>query len=296
VVTWKSRRYWQKLLLFAFSILVIGLLGGTTLMFRQGALGFVHPARSLRSAGDTPARLGVSYQEIALTTTDGLKLAAWYTPPQNGRVILVAHGYADKRSTDLHALFARNKYGVLSWDFRAHGESEGNLCTLGYYETRDVEAALDFALSQPEVSHVGAWGGSMGGVATILAAAHRPEIEAVVVDSAFSTLEDEIAVRVPSAIMRPFIRFFAEQETGISAQQVRPIDQIGRISPRPVLIIQGLADKAIPLDSAQRLYNAAGEPRTLWQENGVDHVAMFSAQPQEYEERVVSFLNGALSR
>jgi uncharacterized protein len=263
-------------------------------MLRQGALGFVHPARSLRSTGDTPTRLGVSYQETVLTTTDGLKLAAWYTPPQNGVVILVAHGYADKRSARLHALFARNKYGVLSWDFRAHGESEGNLCALGYYETRDVEAALDFALSQPEVKRVGAWGGSMGGVATILAAAHRPEIEAVVADSAFSTLEGELAVRVPYVVMRPFIRFFTERETGVSIQKVRPVDQIGRISPRPVLIVQGLADKAIPLDSGQRLYDAAGEPRILWEENGVDHVAMFSARPAEYEERVISFLNGAL--
>jgi dipeptidyl aminopeptidase/acylaminoacyl peptidase len=291
----KGWRYWRRLFLFAFSILTVGVLTGITLMLRQGALGFVHPARSLRSTGDTPTRLGISYQQVVLTTTDGLKLAAWYTPPQNGRAILVAHGYADKRSASLHALFARNKYGVLSWDFRAHGESEGNLCTLGYDETRDVEAALDFVLSQPGVQRIGAWGGSMGAVATILAAARRPEIEAVVADSAFSTLEDEFAVRVPYLLMRPFIRFFAEQETGISVQKVRPVDQIGRISPRPVLIIQGLADKAIPLDSGQRLYDAAGEPRILWEENGVDHVAMFSARPQEYEERVISFLNAALS-
>ena len=136
----------------------------------------------------------------------------------------------------------------------------------------------------------------MGGVATILAGARRPEIEALVVDSAFTSLEDELAVRVPIPLLRPLIRFFAEREAGGSIQSVRPVDQIGRLSPRPVFIIQGLADRSIPLDSGQRLYDAAGEPRFLWEEEGIDHVEMYTAQPSEYEARVIAFLEEALPR
>jgi fermentation-respiration switch protein FrsA (DUF1100 family) len=265
-------------------------------MVRDGASKLIHPPRSHHAKDDTPLRLGIQYQEITLTTRDGLKLAAWYTPPQNGVVVLVAHGYAGKRSTEMHALFARHGYGVLAWDMRAHGESEGELCTVGYAEAEDVETALDFALSRPGVRHVAAWGESMGGVATILAGARRPEIEALVVDSAFTTLEDELTVRVPMPLLRPLIRFFAEQEVGGSIQAVRPVDQIGRLSPRPVFIIQGLADRSIPLDSGQRLYEAAGEPRFLWEEEGISHVDMYTAQPGEYEARVIAFLEGALPR
>jgi fermentation-respiration switch protein FrsA (DUF1100 family) len=288
--------YWGRLLLFACSIALGGVVIGAVAMIRDGASKLIHPPRSHHAKDDTPLRLGVGYQEITLTTRDGLKLAAWYTPPQNGVVVLVAHGYAAKRSAEMHALFARHGYGVLAWDMRAHGESEGELCTVGYAEAGDVETALDFALSQPGVEHVAAWGESMGGVATILAGARRPEIEALVVDSAFTSLEDELDLRVPIPLLRPLIRFFAEQEAGGSIQAVRPVDQIGRLSPRPVFIIQGLADRSIPLDSGRRLYAAAGEPRFLWEEEGIDHVEMYAAQPSEYEARVIAFLEEALHR
>ena len=60
---------------------------------------------------------------------------------------------------------------MLAWDFRAHGKSGGEFSSLGYYEVRDVKAALDYALAQPDVKHIGAWGGSMGAVTMIRAAA-----------------------------------------------------------------------------------------------------------------------------
>ena len=73
------------------------------------------------------------------------------------------------------------------------------------------------------------------------------------------------------------------------------VDAIGQISPRPVFIIQGLADKTVPPDSAQRLYEAAGEPRYLWTAEGVGHVGMSAAYPDEYERRVVAFFERYLT-
>ena len=235
----KDRRYWLKLLLFGLLSLSVGLLGTIFQFSRRTALGYVHPARSLPRAGETPDRLGIPYQDLTLLTQDGLRLSAWYTPPENGAVILVAHGFGGYRSVDMHALFARHGYGVLSWDFRAHGESEGDLSTLGYHEALDVEAALDFAFRQSDVERVGAWGGSMGAVAVIEAAARRTEIGAVIADSAFPTLEDALNQAVSVPALRPIIRFFAERESGVRVDSLRPVDQIGRI--QCVRLVQGLA-------------------------------------------------------
>ena len=67
----------------------------------------------------------IPYQEIELTTKDGIKLAAWYTTADASKamaaVILVAHGYNANRPEDIYVMFAQNGYGVLAWDFRAHG-------------------------------------------------------------------------------------------------------------------------------------------------------------------------------
>lgn len=131
----------------------------------------------------------------------------------------------------------------------------------------------------------------MGAVTMIRAAARYPEIEALVADSPFVTLKDEMDLRVPFPVIRPLIRFFAERESGIKLEQVSPLEDIPRISPRPVFLIQGLSDGMVPLDSAQRLYDAAGEPRQLWLEPGVPHLSMFATHGEEYAERVIGFFD-----
>ncbi len=268
---------------------------GIIALSRKSALNYLYPPQYQRSADDTPSQHGISYRDIRLETADGVSLAAWYTPPANGAVILTAHGHACARLTEMYALFARNGYGVLAWDFRGHGESEEALCTLGYKEALDVEAALDYVLSSQEgVEHVGAWGASMGGAAVLEAAARREEIEAVVVDSTFPTLEDEFEHVIPMTTLRPLIRFFAEREAGLEVDMLRPVGRIGELSPRPVYLIYGEADGAIPPDSGSRLYEAAGEPKTLWMEPGVGHVGMYNNSPEEYEQRVVEFFDEAL--
>src|SRR5262245_29300058 len=131
-------------------------------------VGFVEVNDALRPPriippGNTLREENIEYHYVDLIKEDEIRLAAWYTPPHNGAVILLAHGYGDNRPEWIHALLAKKGYGVLSWDARAHGESGGEISTIGYLEVLDVRAALDFALTQSGVEHVGAWGGSMGG-------------------------------------------------------------------------------------------------------------------------------------
>jgi len=290
---YKRWQYWARLLTMAVLSLLVLFMGMVIWVSYQQAVGYLHPERQI-AAGEILRANNIEFQEIQLITEDNVELAAWYTPPQNGAVILVAHGYGDKRAEDFYALFASHGYGVVAWDFRAHGKSAGDFSSLGYYEVLDIKAALDFALAQPNVEHVGGWGGSMGAVALIRATAQYPEIEALVADSPFATLEDEIDIRVPFPMMRPLIRFFSERESSVKLDWVRPIDDISKISPRPVFIIQGLEDRMIPLDSAQRLYDAAGEPRQIWLEDDVPHLNMYAYYKAEYTKRVIKFLDGYL--
>jgi fermentation-respiration switch protein FrsA (DUF1100 family) len=271
-------------------LLVSGGSGLTWLAYKQ-ANDYLHPRRQLPPDGALLRENHLHYEEIELVTSDGIRLAAWYTPPDNGMLILVAHGYGDRRPEEFYALFGNHGFGVLAWDFRAHGASGGELVSMGYYETLDIEAALAYALAQPEVHHVGAWGGSMGAVTLIRAAARNPRIEALVADSPFTTLEDELDLRVPFPLLNPLIRFFAERETGLRLGMVNALEDIPHISPRPVFLIQGLADTMVPFNSAQRLYAAAREPRQLWMEADVPHLNMYSYYETRYTERVIKFFH-----
>ena len=283
-------RYWLNLITVTVFSLSLALFIVVLYASNQWVQSYLHPARIV-STGDALDANNIPYQEIELTAEDGIKLAAWYTPPRNGAVILVAHGYNANRPEDIYAMLAQHGYGVLAWDFRAHGQSGGDISTLGYYEQLDVEAALDYVLAQPDVEHIGAWGGSMGGTTVILTAAKRLEIEALVSDSAFPTLEDVMKLNVPVKFMQPFMLFFGKWSSGADIDQVRPVDEIAKISPRAVFIIDGWEGAAVVMNSPYRLYNAAGEPKQLWVEDGVPHLNMYGNDPQGYENRVISFFD-----
>lgn len=283
-------RYWLNIFTATILIAFLGLAGIVVHLSYKQTQGYLHPDR-LHANEDFLKENNISHKNIELTTEDGLKLAAWYTPPQNGSVILVAHGHGSVRPEDMYVLFASHGYGVLAWDFRAHGDSEGDFTSLGYYEVEDVKAALDYALAQPDVKRVGGWGGSMGAVTMIRAAAKYPQIEAIVADSPFATLTDELDIRVPYPVLRSSIGFFAEWQTGLSLNDVRPVDDVAIISPRPVFIIQGMQDGMIPLDSAQRIYDAAVEPKKIWTEPDAVHLEMYSAHPVKYTNHVIGFFD-----
>jgi fermentation-respiration switch protein FrsA (DUF1100 family) len=90
------------------------------------------------------------------------------------------------------------------------------------------------------------------------------------------------------------IRFFAEWETGVSINNVRSVDEIGKISPRPVFIIDGWDGSAVTMNAPYRLYDAAGDPKMLWVEKGVPHLNMYGYYREEYARRVIDFFDGFL--
>ena len=260
------------------------------------ALGFaevnhaLHPPRII-PPGNTLRKYKIPYQNVDLITEDGIRLSAWYTPPRNGAVILLAHGYGDNRPEWIHELLAKKGYGVLAWDARAHGESDGKISTIGYLEVLDVKAALRYVLTQPDVKHIGAWGGSMGGATLIRAAADFPEIEALFIDSSFASLDEEFNYLVPYPVINPLAKAITKIETGISIAEVNPLNDIGRISPRAVYIVQGGEDTVAPPDSGERLFNAAHEPRFLWVDENAPHLMIYLDNPRKYQRRLIDFFN-----
>jgi len=250
----------------------------------------LHPPRTIPQ-GKTLRKYNIDYRPVDLITEDGIRLAAWYTPPQNGAVILLAHGYGNQRPEWVYSLLARKKYGVLAWDARAHGESEGDISTIGYLEVLDVKAALEYAQAQRGVQHIGAWGGSMGGATIIRAAAQFPQIEAIFIDSSFTSLEEEFNYLVPYPIINPVAKFIITSGTGFTLDHVNPLDDIPRISPRPVYIVHSTADVVAPPDSGERLFAAAGEPRFLWEKDNVPHQMMYLDNPRRYQRRLLGFFD-----
>jgi dipeptidyl aminopeptidase/acylaminoacyl peptidase len=298
----KGRRYWLNL----FCAFVIASLIGTAVVVidlsYRNARHLVRPRRAPITS--TPAERGLSFEPVTFTSTDGLRLVGWYIPSHNTATIILCHGLGDNRVGMLPqaVLLAEHGYGSLLFDFRAHGESGGEMVTYGYAETEDVLAAVDYLLSRPDVDpkRIGILGGSLGAATAIRAMAHSTHLKAVVAESAFTSLEDEVASSftvfsgLPAFPFAPLTVAFAQWQTGLRISEVRPIDDIPSIAPRPVFIIHGPDDELIPAEQGLRLYEAAGEPKELWMVSGMGHESALEIFPHEYEKRIIGFFDKAL--
>ncbi len=257
-----------------------------------------------------PSDYGQPYERVSFVTEDGLTLAGWLIGPdrtdKKTPAIIICHGLGANKSdfTDLAVFLARRGYFVLTFDFRAHGESEGARTSLGYHEQKDVSAALSYLFARHEVdqSRIGIFGFSLGGSTAILAAAETRKFRAVAADSAFTSLRDQARQAITGYYHLPAFPFVNISVLGYELYfqtRVRSIDPesaIGTISPASVLIIAGEGDEMIPAENGRRLYRAALEPKELWVISVGGHGGTVAAAGNEYNKRIGDFFDRHLKQ
>jgi fermentation-respiration switch protein FrsA (DUF1100 family) len=265
-----------------------------------------NPRATRRVPTKTPADFQVPYEDVTVTTSDGLNLVGWYLPSPSGVAVMFVHGYKDSRGNMVEsaAMYHRHGYGVLLLSLRAHDRSDGEMLTFGHEEMKDLEAWYRYLAARPDVKpdRIGMLGVSMGGALAIQYAAGNPHVQAVVADCAFSSMNDTIATSVrwftglPPFPFAPLIAFWAGREGGFSVSEIDAKHWIGRLSPRPVFLMQGGADKVISPQSGELLYQAAGDPKELWFDPALGHAKFFAERRDEYERRVLGFWDKYLGK
>ncbi len=249
----------------------------------------------------TPFELNLPAEEVTFPPLQGdHRVSGWYIPHAEATAtVLVCPGYRGRRSDVLgmSGQLWKAGYNVLAFEYYGHGTVVGKPVTLGYREMNDFLGAVAYAKQRSPEARLGAVGYSMGASIAIMAAARTPEIEALVADSGFATHKSaiEYAVRrtihVPFALFDWFTDFLLWLRAGYHFNQVEPLRDIGRIAPRPVLIIHGLKDTMVNPEDAKLLYAAAHEPKELWLEPDADHCGIYFENRIVYVERVISFLD-----
>ena len=133
----------------------------------------------------------------------------------------------------------------------------------------------------------------MGGTAGLHAASRRPEIKAIVLDSAPADVKDALRARARFALATYVAQRVAERVVKVKISNLQPLLWLSQFAPRPSLIVQGLADHTLGHDPGHRLYAAAGKNATLWLEPGQRHMAMAEDVPERYERRLIDFFDEA---
>jgi uncharacterized protein len=152
------------------------------------------PARaSIPEAG-----LPLPHEKVEFRGASGNVLHGWYVPASNaiGTIVLM-HGVRTNRLSMVGRaqILQRAGYSVLLFDFQAHGESPGSHITMGYLESADARAAVDYVRSRAPGQFIGAIGVSLGGAAALLGADPLP-VDALVLEAVYPDIEAATANRL----------------------------------------------------------------------------------------------------
>lgn len=290
---------------------LVGLLVGSLLaltlfiMVERNMLLVIMDTAPVRSAVTVPANLGFDVEEVAFEGDDGLRMSGWYIPPQNGAVVILLHGYGGNRTSMIwHAgQLVHAGYGVLMYDERASGESEGAYRSYGWEDPRDVAGAIRFIEARPDKGRgrIGIAGCSTGADVSVVSAALYPELEAVWSDGSSMVRAKDLPApnRLMIALMYPGQRIY-EWMLAIKLGITPPaplVDVVDGIAPRPIMFVGGGMERPLVGSEADaftlRYAELAGPNAQAWVIPEATHCDGPRVRPEEYAAKMVAFFDEA---
>ncbi len=255
----------------------------------------------------TPKDLGHDYENVEVRTSDGYTLRGWFIDEGSDTTIIAIHGYTASKYEEEYMkpvidMIARNGYNVAAFDFRAHGDSDGEITTLGLKEVEDYIRIIDWlkSVKPNKAKKIGVIGYSMGGAVTIMLSARDKRINAAIADSPYIDIRSsgqKWIMRLKGVmkslllLVYPLIVRFTASRARINIDDLIMYKYASRIR-IPFMIIAGRNDDLVALGEIMKFYNELrrNNPRaTLWV-NDSGHVRTIKDHPREYEEKVISFL------
>jgi uncharacterized protein len=273
-------------------------------LLHQRAFGTVRRDGQDRTRGPTPADRGLPHERLRVRTADGLRLLAWHLPGVLPAVVVVSPGNRGHAGDvlDVAASLRNAGFHVVVHGWRGTPGCDPAAHTLGVLERLDLVGVLDAVERELPGLPVGLLGFSLGGAVSIDVAAGDRRAVAVCADSPFSDPQAVLGegvrrvLRIPGPVLTAPVGAVLALRTGARLATFSPLGRVGRIAPRPLLLIHGEADRSVPAAHSRRLHRAAGAPADLWLLPGVGHVEAFVSGRDEYLRRVGGFFEQSLLR
>ena len=264
-------------------IVFLAIAGFTIILYLFQSRFVFFPTREIEA---TPDDIGLSFEPVEITASDGVKITGWFVPADNPRgTVLFFHGNGGNISHRLNSLRIFNGLGLntLIIDYRGYGQSEGKISENGIY--LDADAAWKYLVEQrnTEPDKIIIFGRSLGGaVAVHLAGKHKPK--ALIVESTCTSIPEigsDIYPFLPCALLRLLSRYQFNATEGISQVAC------------PVLVVHSRNDDMIPFAHGQAIFDAAGEPKEFLEITG-SHNDGFIVSGLTYKNGLDKFISAHL--
>ena len=281
--------------------ILLGIVGLVLLINIILIRGFKNPRRPHEKF---PSDVGLDYSEIHFPTENGVQLYGWWipAPTKPAPLVILTHGWGQNQGIWLPVMKSLHEAGfhILSFDARNHGRSAGDGYANMLKFARDILHALKYARETfgDSVSWYALMGFSIGGAATIYAAARAPEVKRVVTLGAFAH---------PAQIMREGFRtrhvpYFPivwslfrmiEWRIGARLDDIAPMNNIHNIQGE-LLLVHGKNDRTVPVENVHLLYDRAPRDRTrMVILEGCEHSNCLSLQA--FAEVAIPFLKEGMN-
>ena len=238
------------------------------------------------------------YQTITLTDSEGLKLEGWYVPVKDAKgTILLHHGHAGTKSGIVKEANYFNElgYNTFALDARSHGNSQGNVCTIGYEEAEDVKLSYDFVKSKGEKNII-LWGVSMGAAMVMKAVpAYDLKPSKIMLDCPFGSMPDAVKGRlrmshIPESPIAEILLFYGSLIRGYWAFDYKPYEYAKGIT-CPVLYGWGRNDvRVTQAETDADFNNLASKDKTLVIYENSGHQSFCKNEEAKWKASVKAFL------
>ncbi|WOT06908.1 alpha/beta hydrolase [Shewanella youngdeokensis] len=250
-----------------------------------------------------PSTQGIAFEEVSFTSEDGFTLPGWYmASSSHDEAILLVHGRGANRTEGMRyakPLIAAG-YNVLAFDMRHPRQDPAIISTMGYFEQKDVVAALNYLENDKHITRIGLMGFSMGATTGIIVMAKDARVRVGVFSGGYANSMDVLADQarnsygLPRYPLLPIVEQLFAWRGNVNVAQTHAENYIGQISPRPVYIMHGTADETVDFSHGQRLYSAAQQPKQFWQAQGGRHTRLWQHDTIKAETSVVKFFTDNL--
>lgn len=236
-----------------------------------------------------------------LTSTDGLKLSAYYLPAEKEqhKTVIIAHGYMGQASDmpQYAKIYHDLGYNVLMPDARGHGRSEGDYIGFGWPERKDYLQWINRIVKQDPHSEIVLHGVSMGAATVMMTSGEKlpDNVKAIVEDCGYSSVNGELSYQLkqmfnlPSFPLIPVTSMVTKVRAGYFFGEADTIKQLNK-NTRPMLFIHGDKDDFVPYSMLDEVYQATKGPKEKYVVHGAKHAEALSSDPAMYQQKVIAFL------
>jgi alpha-beta hydrolase superfamily lysophospholipase len=261
------------------------------------AFGVNYPKKKIEYFPITP------FSSFTVKTEDGFKLRGWRIPNKKKEksskgAVIMFHGHSGNKAGALNEAeaFVKLGYAVYMVDFRSHGESDGNICTIGVDESKDVKATYDF-VKKDYGNKIILWGISLGAATITKAMADYESIkpDKVILEMPFASLMDAVKGRLrtmhlPEQPFATLLAFWGGTQQGFWAFSHNPSEYVKEIS-CPVLIQWGVHDARVSEREIKEINsNLASKEKQLVRFETAAHESLYKKEPEKWVRSVSSFL------